>query len=106
VPYALPSLTLFEQRRSPASAVENLKPIAESGIACGPALLGDQGIGRLPSGPGPHDISSVHRGIMTLPTRLGDNVSRKVRRRSAAWDTNDLEALLRRSAQLSLERSP
>ena len=55
-------------------------------------------LSRLRSGAGPQNMAIVRHMAMNLLRGPKDKHSLKVRRKSAAWDTNYLEALLRRSA--------
>ena len=55
-------------------------------------------LNRLRSGAGPQNMATVRHMAMNLLRGPKDKHSLKVRRKSAAWDTNYLEALLRRSA--------
>lgn len=55
-------------------------------------------LSRLRSGNGPHNMSAVRHMAMNLLRGAQDKHSLKVRRKSAAWDTSYLEAILRRSA--------
>jgi predicted transposase YbfD/YdcC len=55
-------------------------------------------LSRLRSGAGPQNMATVRHMAMNLLQRQSDKHSLKVRRKSAAWDTAYLEALLRQSA--------
>jgi predicted transposase YbfD/YdcC len=55
-------------------------------------------LSRLRSGAGPQNMATVRHMAMNLLRGPKDKHSLKVRRKSAAWDTNYLEALLRGSA--------
>ena len=55
-------------------------------------------LSRLRSGAGPQNMATVRHMAMNLLRRPKDKHSLKVRRKSAAWDTAYLEALLRQSA--------
>ena len=55
-------------------------------------------LSRLRSGAGPQNMATVRHMAMNLLRVPKDNHSLKVRRKSAAWDTAYLEALLRQSA--------
>ena len=55
-------------------------------------------LNRLRSGAGPQNMATVRHMAMNLLRGPKDKHSRKVRRKSAAWDTDYLEALLRQSA--------
>jgi predicted transposase YbfD/YdcC len=55
-------------------------------------------LNRLRSGAGPQNMATIRHMAMNLLRSPGDKHSLKVRRKSAAWDTDYLEALLRRSA--------
>jgi len=55
-------------------------------------------LSRLRSGAGPQNMATVRHMAMNLPRGPKDKHSVKVRRKSAAWDTAYLEALLRQSA--------
>lgn len=55
-------------------------------------------LSRLRSGAGPQTMATVRHMAMNLLRGPKDKHSLKVRRRSAAWDTNDLKALLRQPA--------
>ena len=54
-------------------------------------------LSRLRSGAGPQNMATVRHMAMNLLQGPNDKHSIKVRRKSAAWDTNYLEALLRQS---------
>lgn len=55
-------------------------------------------LSRLRSGAGPQNMATVRHIAMNLLRKPKDKHSLKVRRKSAAWDTHYLEALLRQSA--------
>ena len=55
-------------------------------------------LSRLRSGAGPQNMATVRHMAINLLRAPRDKHSLKVRRKSAAWDTNYLEALLRQSA--------
>ena len=55
-------------------------------------------LSRLRSGHGPHNMATVRHMVINLLRGAQDKHSLKVRRKSAAWDTAYLEALLRRLA--------
>lgn len=55
-------------------------------------------LSRLRSGHGPQNMATVRHMALNLLRAANDKHSLKVRRKSAAWDTAYLEALLRRSA--------
>lgn len=55
-------------------------------------------LSRQRSGAGPQNMATVRHMAMNLLWRPKDKYSLKVRRKSAAWDTTYLEALLRQSA--------
>jgi len=55
-------------------------------------------LSRLRSGSGPQNMATVRHMSMNLLRGAHDKHSLKVRRKSAAWDTGYLEAILRRSA--------
>lgn len=55
-------------------------------------------LSRLRSGCGPQNMATVRHIAMNLLKAPSDKHSLKVRRKSAAWDTNYLEALIRQSA--------
>lgn len=55
-------------------------------------------LSRLRSGAGPQNMATVRHMAMNLLRRPKDKHSLKVRRKSAAWDTDYLEAMLRSSA--------
>ena len=55
-------------------------------------------LSRLRSAAGPHNMATVRHMAMNLLRGPRDKHSLKVRRKSAAWDTAYLEALLRQSA--------
>lgn len=55
-------------------------------------------LNRLRSGAGPQNMATVRHMALNLLRGPKDKHSLKVRRKSAAWDTNYLEALLRQSA--------
>ena len=55
-------------------------------------------LSRLRSGTGPQNMATVRHMAMNLLQGPKDKHSLKVRRKSAAWDTAYLEALLRQSA--------
>jgi len=57
-----------------------------------------EGLSRLRSGTGPQNMATVRHMAMYLLRGPKDKHSLKVRRKSAAWDTNYLEALLRQLA--------
>jgi predicted transposase YbfD/YdcC len=55
-------------------------------------------LSRLRSGAGPQNMATVRHMAMNLLRAPKDKHSLKVRRKSAAWDTAYLEALIRQSA--------
>ena len=55
-------------------------------------------LSRLRSGAGPQNMATVRHMAMNLRRGPKDKHSLKVRRKSAAWDTNYLEVVLRQSA--------
>jgi len=55
-------------------------------------------LSRLRSGSGPQNMATVRHIAMNLLRRRSDKHSLKVRRKSAAWDTAYLEAILRQTA--------
>ncbi len=55
-------------------------------------------LSRLRSGAGPQDMATVRHMAINLLRGPKDKHSLKVRRKSAAWDINYLETLLRQSA--------
>ncbi len=57
-----------------------------------------EGASRLRSGTGPQDMATIRHMAMNLLRGPKDKHRLKVRRKSAAWDTAYLEALLRQSA--------
>ena len=54
-------------------------------------------LSRLRSGAGPQNMATVRHMAMNLLQAPKDKHSIKVRRKSAAWDSHYLEALLRQS---------
>jgi predicted transposase YbfD/YdcC len=56
-------------------------------------------LSRLRTGAGPQNMATVRHMAMNLLRRPKDKHSIKVRRKSAAWDTNYLEALIRQSGE-------
>ena len=55
-------------------------------------------LSRLRSGCGPQNMATVRHMALNLLRAANDKHSLKVRRKSAAWDTNYLEAILRQTA--------
>lgn len=58
----------------------------------------NEDLSRLRSGAGPQNMATTRHIAMNLLRKPKDRHSLKVRRKSAAWDTAYLEALLRQSA--------
>ena len=61
-------------------------------------VVSHEDLSRLRSGAGPQNMATVRHMAMNLLRGPKDKHSLKVRRKSAAWDTDYLEALLRQSA--------
>ena len=55
-------------------------------------------LSRLHSGDGPQNMATVRHFALTLLRSAKDTHSLKVRRKSAVWDTDCLESILRRAA--------